>query len=280
MNRNRSLFRLLLSLLLSLAILVCWPSSGWTAKKKKKGYRVTATSAILMDSSSGKRLYQKDAGRKVLPASTTKVMTALLVLERLALDQWITVSKTATLVPPSKAGLKAGERYRVADLLSAVLISSANDASVVLAEAVAGSEERFVNLMNRRAKQLGASHTKFANSHGLPTKATQYTTAYDLYLIFRAAVKKTFFKNAIGYQYKIIRSATGRKIALKSHNTSIKKGWRRNVHGKTGYTRKAKACFVGYINKGRSTLIISVLGCTRRWDDVRYIIRKYGKIQL
>jgi len=269
-----------LSCVLSLAVLFCWPSPGWSAKKKKKSFGVTAKSAIFMDSAKGKRLYQRNADKKVPPASTTKVMTALLVLERLPLNRWVMVSQKATLAQPSKAGLMAGERYRVKDLLYAILVSSSNDASIVLAEAVAGSEWQFVQIMNKRARQLGAYHTKFANSHGLPSKAAQYTTAYDMYLIFKAALKKTFFKNTIGYQNKTIRSSAGRKIFLKSHNTSLKKGWRRNVHGKTGYTRKAKSCFVGYINKGKSTLIISVFGCTRRWDDVKYIIQKYGDIRL
>jgi len=263
-------------------VCVSLPSTVWAAKAKKKktGYGVSARSAILVDSSKGKKLYQKNANSKVLPASTTKIMTALLVLEKLSLNKWVTVSRSATLVQPSKAGLKTGERYRVSDLLYAILISSSNDASVVLAEAVSGSEWKFVQLMNKRAKQMGAHHTKFANSHGLPSKATQYTTAYDMYLIFRAALKNSFFKKATGYQHHTIRSANGRKIGLKSHNTSLKKGWRRNVHGKTGYTRKAKSCFVGYINKGKDTLIISVFGCSRRWDDVKYIIRKHGGIQL
>jgi len=216
-----------------------------------------------------------------MPASTTKVMTALLVLEKLPLDRYVTVSPRATSVQPTKLSLKPGERYKVRDLLYAILLKSANDASVVLAEAVAGSEQNFVKLMNQRAKQIGAQHTKFANSHGLPSKrVSQYTTAYDMYLIFRQALKHPFFQSAIKLKYKTIYSQGERKIGLQSHNKMLFMGWRQKIYGKTGYTRSARACFVGTLQKGRSTLIIAVFGCTDRWDDIKYVVSHYGGVAL
>jgi D-alanyl-D-alanine carboxypeptidase len=242
-----------------------------------ESYRVSARSAIFSDSTRVVRLYGKNVHTRVLPASTTKVMTALVVLEKLPLNRYVTVSERATRVQPTKLNLKAGEQYKVRDLLYAILINSANDASVVLAEAVSGSEWRFVNLMNERARQLGAKQTKFANSNGLPSKESQYTTAYDMYLIFRQAVKSQFFKKAIEQKYYTIYSKDGRKISFKSHNKMLFWDWGKNIHGKTGYTRGAKACFVGYL-KGEKTLkIIVVFGCTRRWDDIRHLVSNYGK---
>jgi D-alanyl-D-alanine carboxypeptidase len=207
-------------------------------------------------------------------------MTALIVLERLKLDQYVTVSGRATHADPTKLYFKPGEQYKVRDLLYAILIKSANDASIVLAEAVAGSESEFVTMMNARAKKLGAKHTKFANSNGLPTKAAQYTTAYDMYLIFRKALQNSFFSKAIKYKYKTITSKTGREIQLKTHNKILFRGWNRKIYGKTGYTRAAKACFVGTLQKGESTLIIAVFGCPNRWDDIKHVVSKYGGIPL
>ena len=233
-----------------------------------------------MDATNGKRLFSKNADKTILPASTTKVMTALLVLEKLSLNDYVTVSERAIGMQPSKLNLRAGEQYKVSDLLYGLLLNSANDASVVLAEAVAGSEWQFVQMMNQRARQLGAKNTRFANSNGLPSREMQYSSAYDMYLIFREALKKNFFRSAIELRYKTIYSRSGRQINLKSHNKILFKGWKKSVYGKTGYTRAARSCFVGYAQRGTHTLIITVFGCTKRWDDIQRVIERYGGVDL
>ncbi len=251
------------------------------AKKAKKKPAMTCKSAILSNSTKGKRLFGKDVERKVLPASTVKIMTALIVLERLSLDQYVTVGSAVTNVQPTKLNLVPGEQYRVADLLYALLLKSANDASVVLAEAVAGSEEKFVGMMNQRALQLGARNTKFANSNGLPTKErSQYTTAYDMYLIFVKALKHSFFREAIKRKYKTIYSRDGREIVLKSHNKILFSGWKKEIYGKTGYTRAAGTCFVGTLNDHGNTLVIGVFGCNDRWGYIKRIVSRYGGVSL
>ena len=102
-----------------------------------------------------------------------------------------------------------------------------------------------------------------------------------MYLIFRQALKHKFFKHAIKQGYKTIYSKARRKISLKSHNKILFKGWKRKIYGKTGWTRAAKGCFVGTIQKGESTLIIGVFGCSsKRWDDIKRIVSKYGRILL
>jgi len=244
-------------------------------------YNVSCRSAIFSNSTKKVRYYGKRVHERVIPASTTKVMTALVVLENLSLDSWVSVSHNATLPQPSKIHVRQGEKYKVRDLLYAVLLSSANDASVVLAEAAAGSHWEFVTMMNNKAKKIGAKHTRFANAHGLPTKKNdQYTTAYDMYLIFREALKYPFFREAIKHRYKTIHSKDGRQVGLKSHNKILFKGWRKNVYGKTGYTHSAGACFVGTIDKGKETLIIAVFKCKNRWDDIKHIISQYAGIRL
>jgi len=144
---------------------------------------------------------------------------------------------------------------------------------------VAGSEEKFVDMMNKRARQLGANDTKFSNSNGLPG-GTQYTTPYDMYLIFRAAIKHRFFRDAIKKRYKVIYSTGGRKFTLKTHNKILFFDWKRKIYGKTGYTHAAKSCFVGYFMKGKEVCIIAVFGCRKRWDDIKYIVSRYGGIAL
>ncbi len=268
------------ALCLVLVVLVFLPFSA-DAKKAKAKPAMTCRSAILSNSTKGKRLFGKDVDRKVLPASTVKIMTALIVLERLPLEQYVTVGPAATNVQPTKLNLVPGEQYRVGDLLYAILLKSANDASVVLAQAVAGSEEKFVGMMNQRALQLGARNTRFANSNGLPTKErSQYTTAYDMYLIFRKALKHAFFREAIKRKYKTIYSRDGREIALKSHNKILFSGWKKEIYGKTGYTRAAGTCFVGTLNDRGNTLIIGVFGCNDRWEYIKRIVSKYGGVAL
>jgi D-alanyl-D-alanine carboxypeptidase len=135
-------------------------------------------------------------------------------------------------------------------------------------------------MMNAKAKEIGANHTKFSNSNGLPSKATQYTTAYDMYLVFRKALQYKFFREAIKLRSKTITSSAGREIKLKSHNKILFFDWKRKIYGKTGYTRAAKACFVGTLQKGDSTLIIGVFGCPNRWADIKHIVSYYGGIPL
>jgi len=243
-------------------------------------HQVSCRSVIFSDSTKVKRLYGKSVHDRVLPASTTKVMTALVVFDRLKLDDYVTVSSRASKAQPTKLYLKPGEQYKVRDLLYAILIKSANDASIVLAEAVAGSEWKFVQLMNQKAKSMGAKNTRFSNASGLPSKQKQYTTAYDMYLIFRKALGYKFFRDTIRRKYKTITSKSGRPIKLKSHNKILFKDWKRKIYGKTGYTRAAKACFVGTLEKGDSTLIIAVFGCSKRWDDIKHVVSNYGGIPL
>lgn len=255
--------------------------SAWAKKTHGRSGWISARSAIFSNSTAGVRYYGKNVHLRVLPASTTKVMTALLVLERLPLDRVLTVSARATRVQPTTIALKVGEQFTVRDLLFAVLMKSANDASIVLAEAVAGSETEFVRMMNNRARELGAVNTRFANSNGLPTpKIKQYTSAYDMYLIFRKAIQNDFFRRVLKLRYHKIVSQGGRTVLLKTHNKILMTNWNQKVYGKTGYTRGAKQCFVGYIMKGNELCIISVFGCSHRWKDIKYIIERYSRIDL
>ncbi len=267
------IFRVLLVFCVLTSVLPVSPASArWTS--------VSARSALFSNSTAGVRYYGKNPDMRVPPASTTKVMTALLVLEHLSLDQVVKVNHPI-YVQPTNINLRAGEQFTVRDLLFALLMKSANDASIVLAEAVSGSEGEFVTLMNQRARELGCRNTRFANSNGLPTRrGAQYTSAYDMYLIFRKAIQNDFFRKALKIRYHKISSLGGRQILLKSHNKILLKNWKQKIYGKTGYTRAAQSCFVGYVQKGDQICIISVFGCQHRWEDIKFIVERYGGIDL
>ncbi|MBI2232091.1 MAG: D-alanyl-D-alanine carboxypeptidase [Deltaproteobacteria bacterium] len=164
---------------------------------------LTARAAVLMDAATGKILYQKDADLRLPPASTTKVMTAILALESgRKLTETLTVSKTATRVPASKLYLRPGQSLAIEDLLYAIMLSSANDASMVLAEGIGGSVEHFTELMTKRAHELGATNSHFANPHGL-TAVDHFSTARDLAVLFRYAMRNPTFREIV--QTKINR---------------------------------------------------------------------------
>src|ERR1700733_6323888 len=188
------------SLIAILVVILIVPDQGMAYHfffRHKGPYHVTANTAVLWNPMSNQRYFDLGADREVFPASTTKVLTALLVLENLPLDKYVTVSEHATQVPQTKLGLRAGESYRVRDLLYGLILKSANDAAVVLGEAVGGTEGKFVEMMNARAKQLGAVHSHFANPHGLPSPGTQYTTASDMAMILNQALKNDFFRQVL-----------------------------------------------------------------------------------
>jgi serine-type D-Ala-D-Ala carboxypeptidase (penicillin-binding protein 5/6) len=242
---------------------------------------LSARALLLMDAKTGKVLYQKDADVQLPPASTTKVLTAILTLEsQKRFNDLLTVSKAATRVPASKLYLKPGQTVSVEDLLYGVLLASANDASVVLAEGIGGSVERFAQIMTKKAHDLGATNTHFSNPHGL-TAADHYSTARDLALIFRYAMKNPIFRQIVHTKMSSVRSvsagkksARARLISVRNHNRLL---WNYDgaIGGKTGYTFAAQKCFVGAVERNGVTLIVSLLGSRDLWGDTKRLL-EYG----
>lgn len=235
----------------------------------EKDISVSAESAILMSPFTKRIIYSKNPHQRLLPASTTKIMTALVVLRKSDPKKKVTVSKLASSMEPSKVYLKEGEVYLAEDLLKALLLNSGNDASVALAESVGGSEERFVEMMNEMAKAIGAKNTNFKNSNGLPADG-QYSTAYDLALIVREAMRNKTFVDIIKMRrLEIEELTTGRRIKLKNHNKSLWKETPYLILGKTGYTKKAKHCFAGYIQYSMFRRpIVVMLKSKTMWPDL------------
>ena len=229
---------------------------------------ITAKAALVMDAETGTVLWERNADDELPPASTTKVMTAILALESGSLGKSFPASAEACSVAPSKVNLLPGQRLNLEDLVYAILLNSANDASVVIAESLAGSVPEFADRMNARARQLGALHTHFENPHGL-TAEGHYSSARDLATIFRHALQVPKFRTIIGTKAVIVAVENdSRMIALHSHNRLLE-GYRVPVIGKTGFTVPAKKCFVGAGTFDGREIIVSVLGSRDLWGDTK-----------
>jgi D-alanyl-D-alanine carboxypeptidase (penicillin-binding protein 5/6) len=230
---------------------------------------VSARAAIIVDAASGETLWQRNADLPLPPASTTKVLTAILAIESGRLDETVTVSRAAAATAPSKVGLRAGDRMAVGDLLYAVLLNSANDAAAVVAEGLGGSEGGFSTQMNARARALGAGSSHFVNPHGL-TAPGHVSTARDLTTIFRHGLRLPEFREILETpRIKVpVRSARVSTLSLHSHNRLLV-GYEHRVIGKTGYTRPAGRCFVGSATANGREVVIALLGSTDLWGDAR-----------
>jgi D-alanyl-D-alanine carboxypeptidase (penicillin-binding protein 5/6) len=169
--------------------------------------------------------------------------------------------------------LRQGDLLRADDLLLAVLLKSANDASAALAEKISGSETAFAGVMTRRAHELGARNTQFQNASGLPADG-HYSTAHDLAILLRYAMQRPDFAELMQMRTAMISSLNGRTWNIRSHNRLL---WTFSgaLGGKTGWTRASKHCYVGMAERGERALIVSLLGSTRMWDDVDTLL-KYG----
>ena len=152
----------------------------------------TAKSTIVMDLDSGRILYEKNANQKRLIASITKIMTAIVAIEEGDLTEKITVGEEVLSMYGTNIYVEVGEKMKLRDLLYGLLLRSGNDASVVIAKAIAGSEEKFVNLMNKKAQEIGMKNTIFKNPHGLDEETENYSTAYDMALLSKYAYKNNY----------------------------------------------------------------------------------------
>jgi D-alanyl-D-alanine carboxypeptidase (penicillin-binding protein 5/6) len=245
-------------------LLVPWTAAASTGEP----LHVTARAAMIMDADSGTVLWARNPDVELPPASTTKVMTAILALESDELGRSFPASAEACRVEPTKVNLRPGQRLNLEDLVYAILLNSANDASIVIAESLAGSVPAFADRMNARARQLGALHTRFVNPHGL-TADGHYSTVRDLATMFRHGLEVPKFRTILGTKSVTVGVDGGRRqIALHSHNRLLE-GYRIPVIGKTGYTVAAKKCFVGAGTFDGRELIVAVLGSSNLWGDTK-----------
>ena len=203
------------------------------------------------------------------PASTIKIVTAMIALKSLKNDDIIDVSTNAASMPSSKIFLDPGRNYRANDLINAVLLASANDASVALAEKIAGSEDKFANLMTLSARMWGARNTICRTASGL-TADGQQSTARDLANLFRYAMQHDEFARRV--REKFISTSYGK--TLRNHNKAL---WRLDgaVGGKTGYTVAARQTYVGQFTRDDQTIVVAIMGSESMWADLEKLVN-YG----
>jgi serine-type D-Ala-D-Ala carboxypeptidase (penicillin-binding protein 5/6) len=250
-----------------------------TQGAKSQDLALAAQSAALVDSYSGEFLYTKNPDAKQYPASSTKILTALIVIEAGNLDQIVTVAPEDTKVEPSSLNLKPGQQFTRRQLLFGMLLKSANDVAMCLARDNAGSVPAFAEKMNLRAAELGATSSHFVNPHGLHDP-NHYTTAHDLVLIARAAMQQPLFRQIVSTIYYTWKTPTGQVEELRNHNRLL-----RHFAGcnglKTGYTRPAQQVLVSSALRGGHEVISVVLHTDKPgiWVDSKTLLT-YGLIKL
>lgn len=248
---------------------------------KREELQLYAKSALLLDASNNRVLYEKD-GYEVLPmASTTKIMTAILALEYGNLEDEVTVSKRAASMPKVHMGMREGETYKLKDLLFSLMLESHNDSAVAIAEHIGGSVEGFADMMNQKARDLGCENTWFITPNGLDASQgdkIHSTTAYDLAKIAAYAISNDLFVALVGSQsHQFCELQSGR--AFQVHNKDQFLHMMDGAIGiKTGFTNQAGYCFVGALKTQDRTLVSVVLASgwpphkSYKWTDTKALM--------
>lgn len=245
---------------------------------------LNSRAAVVYDRSSKTVIYGKNENEKRAMASTTKIMTCIVVLEKGGLNQKVEVSKKAAGTGGSRLGLRAGDIITIKDLLYGLMLKSGNDAAVTLAESIGGSVENFANLMNEKAKELGLINTNFVTPHGLDN-IQHYTTATELAMLTDYALQNPNFLKIVGTQvYTVTINGSVKEI----RNTNELLGNLNGVYGvKTGFTNNAGRCLVTSTKRGDMDIICVVLGAdTKKFRTrdsanlIEYTFSNYGLIDI
>ncbi len=247
-------------------------------------FQIYSSGSVLMDASTGKVLIQKDMNKQLYPASTTKILTAIIAIEKLDLNSTLTASRSAVMAIPSgysNAGIKVGESLNVNDLLEMFLIHSANEVGYIFAEEISGNIENFANLMNQKATELGCINTHFTNPSGIHD-INHYSTAYDMAIIARYCMKNETFRNIVNKK-SCKFSATDlypEERYFKNTNSLLDPSnryyYEYAIGIKTGFTTQAKNCLIAGAQKNGIELIAVMLGAeaTENGQSGRYIDAK------
>jgi len=241
----------------------------------------SARAAVVMDVNSNRILYSKNMDEKMAMASTTKIMTTLVAIESGRLDEKVTISKRASYMEGSSIYLREGEVHTVNDLLYAIMLRSGNDAATAVAEHIGGSAEGFAEMMNKKAREIGANNTRFANPHGLDAEG-HYTTARDLALITSYALKNPLFSTIVSSKKKVMEGPPSENWDRVMINKN-KMLWQFDGGDgvKTGFTKKAGRCLVSSATREGMRLVCVVLNCGPMWDEssalLEYAFKNYVK---
>jgi len=248
-----------------------------SSRPVKPALKLGSRSAVIIRASDAYVIYGKRKDKKLPNASTTKMMTALLTIERGNLNAVTSISRKAANTGWGCLGASAGTRFRVRDLLTVMLVHSSNDAAAALAEFNAGSVKKFAAKMTARAKQLGCKNTHFVNPHGL-NSSRHYSSAYDLAMIQRECIKHPLYLSIIRKRYYSFSTVSSPKTHYSFYTTDalLGSGISGFKGGKTGFTEQAGLCFCGVYKYNGVTYIFTVLGNSSsggRWSDCRKIMK-------
>ncbi|PAY13998.1 D-alanyl-D-alanine carboxypeptidase family protein [Bacillus sp. 7705b] len=225
---------------------------------------VSAKSAIVIDGTSGRVLFAKDEHEKRRIASITKIMTAVLAIESGKMEETVTVSANAVRTEGSAIYLTEGQKVKLKDLVYGLMLRSGNDAAVAIAEYVGGSLDGFVYMMNQKAEQIGMENTRFQNPHGLDDHENHYSTAYDMAVLTKYAMKLKDYQTISGT--KIYKAETMESV-WKNKNKLLTMLYPYSTGGKTGYTKLAKRTLVSTASKDGVDLIAVTINDPDDWDD-------------
>ncbi|MHB1419668.1 MAG: D-alanyl-D-alanine carboxypeptidase family protein [Bacillota bacterium] len=271
---NRLATKILILILIISAMITSFPVITLAQPEEPK---LTAEAAVLMDARTGRVLWSNNKDVQLAPASTTKILTALISIEKGKLTDQVTTSDGATRVEGTKVYLQPGEKQTLEDLLYAMLLNSANDAAMAIAEHIGGNVEEFTRMMNEKARALGAVHSNFANPHGL-TDSKHYTTAYDLALIARAAMKNETFRKIVATRDREWRPGDPKTQLVRLYNINKLLYRYSGITGvKPGYTSEAGQCLVASASREGQEFISVVLNSSGAavWSDATELL-DYG----
>ena len=265
---------------LILIVVSLLPTNNYIFAEEERFDNFTSTSYVLLDADSGEVLTRFNEREKLPVASICKLMTTLITLEEidagnLSLEDEVLVSEHAAEAEGSQAFLDAGSKYKIRDLLKSVIVASANDSAIVLAETISGNEHRFVDKMNIRASELGMKDTKYQNSTGLNTIDKQYSTALDTAIILKEVEKFEIYNEFCKIWMDKLVHPSGRVTELVNTNRLIKyydycKG------GKTGYTDEAGYCLTSSASNGNLNLIAVVLNTSNAANRFKESMELYS----
>jgi len=230
---------------------------------------VTAQSYLLVERDTFAVVTGKNPHQRLAPASTTKIMTTILALERLEGGEIIVPDQNVNSIPRSKLNLIPGKEYKAMDLGTGVMVESANDAAYAVGTYIGGSEDRFATMMTRRAAELGAVDTQFKNASGLYVSG-HYSTCHDLAVMLRHALTFEKFREIASMKYFLFQNYT-RSVRYKNHNRFLF-CFEPAVAGKTGFTRASRHCYAGAFEKDDKVYILAMLGSRDLWGDAVKIL--------
>ena len=271
-----------IAIIICLVILFTYPAKILAAQEPPKETELFAKAAVLMDGGSGRVLYSKNGSEALANASTTKILTCIIALENCDLEQITEVSVQAAKAPKVHLGAPAGQKFRMKDLIYAMMLESFNDCAVVIAEQVAGTTEHFSKMMNDYAKKIGCADTFFITPNGLDAQKDSrfhHTTAEDLarimrYCAFQSPCRETFLEITRTASRTIQDESGNRSFYLANHNALLSQ-CAEVLSGKTGFTGKAGYCYVAALKKEGKAFTVALLGCgwpphkTYKWADMR-----------